>query len=93
MLGKVGRTTGWTEGSVARTCANVLVAGTDIVMLCQDLVLAAVGAGDSGAPVFMQIGDSRDVVPSGILWGGTTGAFFFSSLFNVALDLGSFAVN
>ena len=93
VLSKVGRTTGWTEGEVARTCVHVLAAGTDIVMLCQDLVLAGVGAGDSGAPVFMQVGDSRDVIPYGVLWGGTTGGFFFSSLFNIAVDFGSFSVN
>src|SRR5262249_31414965 len=35
---KVGRTTGWTQGPVTRTCANINVAGSNITLLCQTQV-------------------------------------------------------
>jgi hypothetical protein len=51
---KVGRTTGWTQGQVTRTCVNTGVSGSNIVLFCQDFVennLQIVGGGDSGSPV------------------------------------------
>jgi len=90
VLDKVGRTTGWTRGPVIITCAHIQVSGTNIVRLCQDLVVAAVAGGDSGSPVFMQHGDSRDVTLYGILWGGGGGLFAFSALENIRVDLGDF---
>lgn len=47
---KVGRTTGWTGGSVTSTCYTVMVAPH--AYPCQVEVAAGVGGGDSGAPVF-----------------------------------------
>jgi len=89
-LNKVGRTTGWTRGPVTRTCVNVGAAGTNIAMLCQDYVAAAVAGGDSGSPVFRQDGDSKDVTLYGILWGGGGSNFVFSPLENIREDLGDF---
>jgi hypothetical protein len=73
-LNKVGRTTGWSQGKVRLTCVNVGVAGTDIVQLCQDIVKARVGAGDSGSPVFRITNRPKpnDVRLYGVLWGGGT---------------------
>lgn len=90
VVDKIGRTTGWTRGEVVATCANVGVFGTNIAMLCQDIVAAAVAGGDSGSPVFSQIGDSNDAVLHGILWGGGTGIYVFSALENIREDLGDF---
>jgi len=83
-LNKVGRTTGWTRGSVPATCVNINVSGIDITQLCQDLVTAGVGPGDSGSPVFRVTNSpaAGDVRLYGILWGGnSTGTqFVFSAI-------------
>lgn len=89
-LDKMGRTTGWTRGNVIATCVNVGVSGTNIALLCQDLVAANVAGGDSGSPVFRQIDSSHRVELYGILWGGGTGLFAFSALENIRLELGDF---
>ena len=65
---KVGRTTGWTQGVITNTCVDVGVSGTNIVQLCQNLVTAGVGAGDSGSDVFFDTGSGVNLL--GILWGG-----------------------
>jgi hypothetical protein len=90
---KVGRTTGWTSGTVSGTCVNVNVQGSKIQQKCQTLVTnnnaAIVGGGDSGSPVFQIIsGDNVRLV--GILWGGGGSTqFVFSPLKNVQDELGS----
>ena len=90
---KVGRTSGWTRGPVVETCVDVNSSGTDRILLCQDLVLAGSGAGDSGAPVFERVGPS-EVALTGIMWGGGTGPageplFVFSAIENIVLELGA----
>jgi hypothetical protein len=92
---KVGRTTGWSSGSVTSTCATVNVSSSNIQLLCQTLVQrrgrAIVGGGDSGSPVFrITSGDNVELV--GILWGGSSSGdlFVFSPLKNVQDELGSF---
>jgi hypothetical protein len=88
---KVGRSTGWTMGPVILTCVDVGVNNSDIVQICQDIVLAGVRPGDSGAPVFERIGQSL-VLLTGLLWGGGTldGApvFVFSPMENIEFELG-----
>ena len=70
---KVGRTTGWTNGPVVATCADVQESGSDIIVLCQDFVEAGSGGGDSGAGVFERVGpNSSNVLLTGLLWGGGT---------------------
>jgi hypothetical protein len=83
-INKVGRTTGWTQGSVSRSCVHTGVSGTRYVMLCQDWVNAGVGGGDSGSPVF-KIVDGDDVELAGILWGGSSDGrtFVYSPMSNV----------
>lgn len=75
-VNKVGRTTGWTAGLVDSTCVDVGVSGSNIVQLCQDIVLAGVGSGDSGSPVFADSG-SGSVSLRGILWGGNSAGTLF----------------
>jgi hypothetical protein len=83
-VNKVGRTTGWTQGQVTDTCVNVLVLGSLIAQLCQDMVDAGVGSGDSGSPVFA-ITSGNDVQLRGILWGGTLdgASFVYSPIANI----------
>lgn len=79
-VSKVGRTTGWTQGKVSRTCVNTGVSGSNIVQLCQTHVTAGVDSGDSGSPVFS---GSGNVTLLGILWGGGGGSFVYSPIGNI----------
>ena len=89
---KVGRTTGWSEGTVTNTCVHTGVSGTNIILLCQNFVEAdtpIVAGGDSGAPVFRILsGDSVDLL--GNLWGGSTSGtmFVYSPIANIESELG-----
>jgi hypothetical protein len=89
LLDKVGRTTGWTRGAVLATCVDVGVSGARIAMLCQDFVEAAVAGGDSGSPVFQQVGD-KDATLYGILWGGAGSLYVFSAMENIREELTEF---
>jgi hypothetical protein len=87
-VNKVGRTTGWTQGTVTNTCVNTGVFGSNIVQLCQTFVSAGVGAGDSGSPVFIERG--RGVILAGILWGGSGSSLYvYSPIANIEQELGS----
>jgi hypothetical protein len=87
---KVGRTTGWTRGRITNTCVNVNVSGSNITQLCQSIVTAGVGGGDSGSPVFLRPGTGNNVKLLGILWGsGGSNLFVFSPLSNVEAELGA----
>ncbi len=97
VLHKIGRTTGWTFGSVDLTCATVNYVGdpgdpTDITWLCQDRSYGGVGAGDSGAPVFgHRVGG--DVSYMGLVWGDAGGArMWLSSSSNIREDLGTIVI-
>jgi hypothetical protein len=92
-MNKVGRTTGWTSGSVSNTCATVNVSGSNITLLCQTLVTSSqqiVAGGDSGSPVFT-ISSGDNVQLRGILWGGSGSGdlFVFSPFKQVQDELGS----
>jgi hypothetical protein len=89
-VNKVGRTTGWSQGPVSATCANVNVSGTSVTQLCQTIVSATVGAGDSGSDVFT-ITSGTNVKLDGVLWGGSSdgNTFVFSPLANVKGELGA----
>ena len=96
-LDKVGRTTGWTEGTVTNSCVNVGVSGSNIVLLCQDIVqntVQIVGAGDSGSPVFFISGGST-VTLHGTLWGGNSSGtlLVYSPIANIEQELGSLATH
>jgi hypothetical protein len=88
-VSKVGRTTGTTTGPVTRTCANIAVSGSNITQLCQDLVNAGVGSGDSGSPVF------AGSTLLGILWGGNSSGttYVFSPISGIERELGPLATN
>jgi hypothetical protein len=90
VVGKVGRTTGWTTGKVTNTCVNVEI--DDIVQLCQTIVAARAGGGDSGAPVFR---GASNITLVGILWGGIVNrkgfgtTYFYSPMANIERELGA----
>jgi hypothetical protein len=89
---KVGRTTGWSRGRITNTCVNVNVSGTNITQLCQSIVTAAVGGGDSGSPVFLRPSSGNNVRLLGILWGrGGSNLFVFSTISNLEAELGALA--
>ena len=89
-INKVGRTTGWTSGTLTNKCVNTGVSGSRIVQLCQNFVSAGVGAGDSGSDVF-QVVSSTNVRLAGILWGGSSSGtqFVYSPFANVVRELGA----
>ena len=93
-VNKVGRTTGWTQGQVTATGVTANVFGSLITQVCQDMVSAGVGGGDSGPPVFA-IASGTDVQLRRILWGGTLDGvqFVYSPIANIerADELGPIA--
>jgi hypothetical protein len=95
---KVGRTTGWTYGTVIATCVDVNVSGSTDTQFCQTRVRGGAGPGDSGSPVFYRVGSTAKVKLTGILWGGSSdpvngSTYIFSPLANIEEDLGPLKVN
>ncbi|MGH7587877.1 MAG: hypothetical protein ACRELU_04730 [Gemmatimonadota bacterium] len=96
LVNKMGQTTGWTGKGFDSRCQDINVltgSGSDsgVTLLCQDVVRAGAGPGDSGSPVFVRRSStSNEVHLSGILWGGSTTdcRFGFSPLANVELEFG-----
>jgi hypothetical protein len=88
-VNKVGRTTGWSRGKVVATCVTTNVGGSDITQICQTIVNATVGAGDSGSDVF-KVTSGANVKLDGVLWGssGST-TFVFSPFPNITGELGA----
>lgn len=93
-INKVGHTTGWTTGSVQRTCVPITytVGGTDYTYLCQDIGNYDSDGGDSGSPVFERDSSNSDLAHLfGIHIGRNptnTAERVFSPIGNVYLDLG-----
>jgi hypothetical protein len=93
-VNKIGRTTGWTQGRVDRTCVNTSVQGSQVLLFCQTFVsnpggAAVVGAGDSGSSVWT--GGASGATLVGLLWGGSSDnrTFVFSPLSQVVQELGA----
>ena len=83
-LNKVGRTTGWTQGSVTGTCMDFIQAYTNRIARCQDEVRATSSFGDSGSPVFSITNSAQnDVQLRGIMWGGDGTSFVYSPIANI----------
>ncbi len=88
---KTGRTSGTTQGTMTSSCVNaVWTPGSNIIMLCQDVVAAPSAGGDSGAPVYFQTSSdpTAPVYHLGVLWGGNGTQFTFSPWSGIASDLG-----
>ena len=93
---KIGRTTGWTVGAVVSTCRAIYVT-RELNPLrywsipCGVQVDAAGRGGDSGAPVFKQVG-GNNVLLMGLLHGqiiytNNTAAFVYSPMSTIRQDL------
>ena len=96
-LDKLGRSTGWTVGTVAITCADFFVGDSDVALLCQDAMLSGVAGGDSGSPIFeSQAPFTKDVTLYGLMWGSANTTFgplvVFSPLENIEFELGPMIV-
>jgi hypothetical protein len=96
VVNKVGRTTGWTQAPVTRTCVNTGVQGSQIMQFCQTFVsngsTAVVGSGDSGSSVWV---GSGNVQIAGLLWGGSSDnkTFIFSPIGQIEQELGVLTFN
>jgi hypothetical protein len=86
-LSKIGRTSGWTTGTVSATCVAV-DPGDGFTRLCQDVVTGYATGGDSGSPVIVPDLVSGTAMLFGVLWGVGEGFFVYSPIFNVLDDLG-----
>lgn len=95
LVDKVGRTTGWTRGTVTHSCVNFIApppAPPGRAVLCQYLMTNMAGPGDSGSPVFRQLPGNQAQV-TGLLWGGVSTTSGMRSIFSargaVFNDLGA----
>ncbi|MDB4908898.1 MAG: hypothetical protein JWO05_3682 [Gemmatimonadetes bacterium] len=100
-LDRVGRTTGWTEGTVSGTCVDIqtpISGQTTKWYKCVNTVGAQIGQGDSGSPVFYRSGDDAvTYYGSAFATSGTTttvsglyyaSSYVYSPLSNIEADLG-----
>jgi len=90
VLGKTGRTSGSTYGVVTQSCVTI---GS---LRCQDVSRAWSEGGDSGSPMYVQVGGTgdpaNDVQLYGILWGGPSTDWtttYSSRLAGIEADLGA----
>lgn len=93
-LNKVGRSSGWTYGPIARACFNQPDPQDNSRDLkCQYTVDGLAQGGDSGSAVFRITPGTNDVTLYGLLWGRTTfngvdiPPFYFSSWQSVNNEL------
>jgi hypothetical protein len=103
ILRKIGRTKSQMEGVVTNTCTDVRPIGSNVIMLCQDIVSAGtyiMAGGDSDPPVF-KLDDNPatteivEMMLYGVLWRGSRDGtiFVYSPLTNIENDLGTLQVN
>ena len=90
VLGKTGRTSGSTYGVVTQSCVTI---GN---LRCQDVSKVWSEGGDSGSPMYVQVGGAgdpaNDVQLYGILWGGPSTDWtttYSSRLSGIEADLGA----
>lgn len=69
VVNKVGRTTGWTRGTLESTCRNIFDELDFRGYLCSGVVKAGGGKGDSGSPVFWTTSGGQHRL-AGMLFGG-----------------------
>jgi hypothetical protein len=70
---KMGRTTGWSRGTVSNTCVNGDVSSTYRILCSHTVTGSRVGQGDSGAPVFIPPASgqiTQPLTPLGVLFAG-----------------------
>lgn len=89
---KIGARTGKTYGEVEHTCADGWVEeGPDdpnrAYYLCQDVIGAGSGDGDSGSPVITQTNQSKTRF-YGLLWGGTSEESGVTPVWAILMEIG-----
>jgi hypothetical protein len=62
LISKVGRTTGWTTGKVTGVCVNETI-GSPYTIICDDTADYLARGGDSGAPIFECLDNSKPPMP------------------------------
>lgn len=96
ILDKIGVQTGWTRGTVVKTCVTSPMGGVARWLKCQDYVQANSGFtnadnGDSGSPVY-SLNSNGTAQARGIVWGlGGSNRYIFSNIRNIERDLGILA--
>ncbi len=85
---KVGRTSGWTKGTVTNTCVDINASG-NTTLLCQASASLGATYGDSGSLVMKGSYRYRRKM-TGLMWGGIPGTrtTYFSSRDQVESDIG-----
>ena len=93
VVNKIGRTTGWTFGTVLGTCVDIDVFGDEHTMLCQTVAGGGATYGDSGSPVFLWT-RGKSVRLTGLLWGvdESGDGFAFSPFQSIQRELGELRV-
>jgi hypothetical protein len=90
---KIGRTSGWTTGTVTSTCVDANVGTTDITRLCQDFATVGALGGDSGSPVFHE-NVNGDVIVDGVLWGSNGSCVaVFSHVSSIVYEIGPITID
>lgn len=90
-LNKVGRTTGWTTGTVTQSCVHFPAEK----LRCQVVSSIFSAPGDSGSPIFHRLPPSSFVTLHGVLWGGPSSNYsvtYHSPWTGVRADLGDMKV-
>lgn len=67
-LSKVGRSSGWTGGTISQTCVDSYLSSSTMLR-CQYLFYGVGRAGDSGSPVFQYESSTGKAWLGGIMWG------------------------
>lgn len=95
-VSKVGRTTGWTEGKITKTCKDVHVSGGAWILKCQYGTDYYAEGGDSGSPVFRIIYDvngNEHASLYGVHFGSSSVTRYFSPMSGIRSDLGNLFPN
>jgi hypothetical protein len=93
LVSKIGSATGWSQGSVSRTCVDVSPS-SGVTYRCQMFATYGADDGDSGAPILLDIQGGADstVTLGGIHSGRSGNNRVFSPWSGIVQDYGSLAV-
>jgi hypothetical protein len=96
-ISKVGFASGWTSGTINRTCTDVIDwPATGKILKCQFTTLAVSRSGDSGSPVFQYESSTGKAWLGGVAWGILDIGYYetvFSSIDGIKTDMGSLTVS
>jgi len=87
-VNKIGRTTGWTYGTITDTCEHWVHPSGPVVQ-CQWEASYGSSAGDSGSPVFTWDGSSNEISLAGMHWGRSGSTRIYSPMNMIRGHIGS----